>query len=119
VVPGAYAEYARVPAWKLVRLPDDIDSRVAAALMLQGLTAQYMTRSVFPVKAGDTMAVHAAAGGLGRLLVQAGKHLGARVIGLTSTAAKAAMVEAAGADAVVLDAIDFDVEVRRLSGVTG
>jgi NADPH2:quinone reductase len=120
MVPGAYAEYASVPASKVVRLPPDVDTRVAAAIMLQGLTAQYMTRSVFPVKPGDTIAVHAAAGGLGRLLVQAGKHLGARVIGLTSTAAKASMVEAAGADAVVLSSrADFDAEVRRLSGERG
>jgi NADPH2:quinone reductase len=120
MVPGAYAEYARVPTSKLVRLPDDIDSRAAAAIMLQGLTAQYMTRSVFPVMAGDTMAVLAAAGGLGRLLVQVGKHLGARVIGLTSTPEKASMVESAGADAVVLSSRpDFDAEVRRLTGGRG
>lgn len=120
MVPGAYAEYARIPASKLVRLPGDIESRVAAAIMLQGLTAQYMTRSVFPVKAGDTLAVLAAAGGLGRLLVQAGKYLGARVIGLTSTPEKASMVEAAGADAVVLSSRpDFDVEVRRLTSGRG
>lgn len=120
MVPGSYAECAIVSASKLVCLPDGIDSATAAALMLQGLTAQYLTRSVFPLKPGDTMAVHAAAGGLGLLLVQAGKHLGARVIGLTSTADKARLVEAAGADAVVLSGrSDFDSEIRRLTGGNG
>jgi len=120
MVPGSYAEYARVPASKIVRLPDDVETRTAAATMLQGLTAQYLTRSTFPIKVGDTMAVLAAAGGLGLLLVQVGKHLGARVIGLTSTAEKAKQVEAAGADHVVLSTrADYDHELRALTGGRG
>jgi NADPH:quinone reductase len=120
MVTGSYAEYARVPGSKLVRLPDDVDTRTAAAIMLQGLTAQYLTRSTFPIKPGDTMAVLAAAGGLGLLLVQVGTHLGARVIGLTSTAEKANQVEAAGADRVVLSTRgDYADQLRALTDGRG
>jgi NADPH:quinone reductase len=120
MVPGAYAEYARVPGSKLVRLPDDVDTKTSAAIMLQGLTAQYLTRSTVAIRPGSTMAVLAAAGGLGLLLVQVGKHLGARVIGLTSTAEKAKQVEAAGADAVVLSTRpDYDSELRSLTDGRG
>jgi NADPH2:quinone reductase len=120
MVPGAYAECAVVPASRIVRLPEDIDAPTAAALMLQGLTAHYLTRSVFPLKPDDTMVVHAAAGGLGLLLVQVGKRIGATVIGLTSTLEKARVVENAGADVVLLSTrLDFDAEVRRLTGGRG
>jgi NADPH:quinone reductase len=120
MVPGAYAEYARVPGAKVMRLPADIDTRTAAAIMLQGLTAQYLTRSTFAIKPGDTMAVLAAAGGLGLLLVRVGKHLGARVIGLTSTEEKASHVRDAGADAVLLSGrSDFDRGLRTLTGGRG
>jgi NADPH:quinone reductase len=120
MVPGAYAERAIVPESKLVRLPGDVDVSIAAALMLQGLTAQYLTRSVFRLKRGDTMVVHAAAGGLGLLLVQVGKRIGATVIGLTSTIEKARVVEGAGADVVVLSTrSDFDAEVRRVTDGRG
>jgi NADPH:quinone reductase len=82
---GAYAEYAIVPAAKLVRVPDGVDTRTAAALMLQGMTAHYLTRSTFPLKAGHTALVHAAAGGAGLLITQLAKAAGARVIGTVST----------------------------------
>ena len=120
MVPGAYAECAIVPASRIVRLPKDIDAPTAAALMLQGLTAQYLTHSVFPLKHGDTMVVHAAAGGLGLLLVQVGKRIGATVIGLTSTLEKARVVKEVGADEALLSTrADFDADVRRLTGGRG
>jgi NADPH2:quinone reductase len=120
MVRGSYAERAIVPSSRLVRLPGDVDESSAAALMLQGLTAQYLVRSVFPLQRGDTMVVHAAAGGLGLLLVQVGKRIGATVIGLTSTMEKARVVEGAGADVVVLSTrSDFDAEVRRATGGRG
>jgi NADPH2:quinone reductase len=116
MVPGAYSEYARVPAAKLVPLPNDVDARTGAALLLQGLTAQYLTRSTYAVRRGDTMVVLAAAGGLGLQLVRVGKHLGATVIGLTSTDAKAKEVAAAGADHVVLSTnAAFDAAIREIS----
>src|SRR5207302_10349650 len=77
---GAYAEQAVVPAWRLVRVPRGIDARTAAAAMLQGMTAHYLSHSTYPLKAGHTALVHAAAGGVGLLLVQMAKMLGARVI---------------------------------------
>jgi NADPH2:quinone reductase len=120
MVPGAYAERAIVPAARMVRLPGDIDAPTAAALMLQGLTAHYLTHSVFPLKPGDTMVVHAAAGGLGLLLVQVGKRIGATVIGLTSTLEKARAVEDAGADLTVLSTkSDFEADVHRATGGRG
>ena len=86
---GSYAEYAVVPAWQLVKVPDEIGLNTAAAAMLQGMTAHYLTHSTFPLKSGDTCLVHAAAGGAGRLIVQMAKMVGARVFGTTSTEAKA------------------------------
>lgn len=113
---GAYAEYAIVPAWKLVSIPAGVDERAAAALMLQGMTAHYLTTSVHAVKSGETVLVHAAAGGAGLLLVQLAKRLGARVIGTVSTEAKAELARAAGADEVILyTTSDFESETRRLT----
>ncbi len=80
---GSYAEYAIVPAWRLVPVPPNINSESAAAVLLQGLTAHYLTHSTFPLKSGDTALIHAAAGGLGLLLVQMAKTIGARVIGIS------------------------------------
>jgi NADPH2:quinone reductase len=113
---GAYAEQAVVPAEKLVPLPDGVETKDAAAAMLQGLTAQYLTRSTFPLKPGHTVLVHAAAGGVGLLLVQAAKHLGARVLGTVSTDEKARAATEAGADAIILyNEMDFAAEVKRLT----
>ncbi len=88
---GSYAEYAVVPAWQLVKTPDELDLKVAAAAMLQGMTAHYLTHSTYPLKKGDTALLHAAAGGAGLLVAQMAKTLGARVIGTVSTDAKAAL----------------------------
>lgn len=114
--PGAYAEYALVPAVKLVRVPHDIDLQVAAAVMLQGMTAHYLTHSTFPLQSGHTALVHAAAGGVGLLLIQMAKLRGARVFGTVSTEEKAKLARAAGADEVILyTQEDFTAAVRRLT----
>ncbi len=119
-VPGAYATYAVVPADKLVKLPDGVDTKTAAAIMLQGMTAHYLTHSTYPIKAGDTILLHAAAGGVGLLLTQMAKMRGARVIGTVSTEAKAALARGAGADDVILYMTqDFEAEVKRLTGGRG
>jgi NADPH2:quinone reductase len=113
---GSYADYHVVPAWQLVKLPAGMDFQTGAAAMLQGMTAHYLTHSTFPLKEGDTALVHAAAGGVGLLLVQMAKMRGARVFGTTSTAAKAALARQAGADEVILyTEQDFQAEVRRLT----
>src|SRR5262245_61437755 len=83
-VPGSYAEYATVPAWRLVRIPEKVDLQQAVAMMVQGITAHYLTFSTYPLKAGETALVHAAGGGTGQLLVQVAKRRGARVIGTVS-----------------------------------
>jgi NADPH:quinone reductase len=119
MAPGSYADYAVVPAWKLVALPRAIDARTAAALMLQGMTAHYLLTSVYPLKAGDTALVHAAAGGVGGLLVQMAKRKGARVFGTASTP-KLGLVREAGADAVIdYTTTDFEAEIQRLTGGAG
>lgn len=110
--PFANAEQVSVPFGKLIPLPDDISFETAAALLLQGLTAQYLVRDSHAVKAGETVLVHAAAGGVGLLLVQMAKRLGARVIGLTSTEAKAGAVREAGADEVLLSGGDWVAAVK-------
>ncbi|MEY4168514.1 MAG: hypothetical protein RIR52_2338 [Acidobacteriota bacterium] len=113
---GAYAEFAVVPAWKLVPIPAGVGDQAAAALILQGMTAHYLTTSVHQLKAGQTVLVHAAAGGAGLLLVQLARRAGARVIGTVSTAAKAELARAAGADEVILyTEADFEAETRRLT----
>ncbi|HVP71103.1 MAG TPA: alcohol dehydrogenase catalytic domain-containing protein, partial [Gemmatimonadaceae bacterium] len=97
---GAYAEYATVPAIRLVKLPEKFAARDAAAAMLQGMTAHYLTRSTYPLAAGETALVHAAAGGVGLLLVQMAKRIGAQVIGTAGTEEKAKLAREAGADEV-------------------
>ena len=117
---GSYAEFAQVPAAQLVKIPDLVSFQHAAAVMLQGMTAHYLTRSTFPLKAGDTCLVHAAAGGTGALVVQMAKAVGARVIGTVSTPEKAAIARAAGADEVIFyTEQDFAAEARRLTGGRG
>lgn len=117
---GAYAQYALVPAAKLVPLPAGVDARQGAAAMLQGMTAHYLTHSTFPLQRGQTALVHAAAGGVGLLLVQMAKRRGACVIGTVSTGAKAALARDAGADEVILyTQKDFAEETRRLTGGAG
>jgi NADPH2:quinone reductase len=114
--PGAYAEYAVVPAWKLVPVPAKIDSRSAAATMLQGMTAHYLAHSTYPLKPGEAALVHAAAGGVGLLLIQIAKMCGAHVIGTVSTEAKAQLAREAGADEVILyTQTDFLAEVKKLT----
>lgn len=113
---GSYAEYAVVPAQTLVPVPDNVELRDAAAVILQGMTAHYLCYSTYPLRAGDTALVHAAAGGVGLLLVQIAKGLGARVIGTVSTEEKAQLAREAGADEVILyTQVDFETETRRLT----
>ena len=117
---GSYAEFAAVPAASLVKLPAHLDFQTAAAAMLQGMTAHYLTHSTFALKPGDSCLVQAAAGGTGSLIVQMAKMLGARVFGTVSTPEKAAVARAAGADEVILyTQQSFDVEVKRLTAGRG
>jgi NADPH2:quinone reductase len=117
---GSYAEYAVVPAAQLVKLPAAVTFEQGAAAMLQGMTAHYLTRSTFPLKQGDACLVHAAAGGAGLLIVQMAKAAGARVIGTTSTAAKAELARANGADDIIrYTEEDFADAVKRLTGGRG
>ena len=117
---GAYAEYAAVPAWRLVRLPGGTDAPTAAAVMLQGMTAHYLCHSTYPLKEGETALVHAAAGGVGLLLVQMAKMRGARVIGTVSTEEKAQLAREAGADEVIIYTnADFETETKRLTAGRG
>ena len=117
---GSYAELARVPVDKLVPVPDDVEITVAAAVLLQGLTAHYLTTSTYPLAQGSWCLIHAAAGGVGLLLCQMAKARGARVIGTVSTGEKAALATQAGADHVVLyTRQDFVSETRRLTGGHG
>jgi NADPH:quinone reductase len=113
---GAYAEYIVVPAAKLVPVPAELDLPLAAAALLQGMTAHFLTHSTFSLKKGDTVLIHAAAGGVGLLLVQVAKKLGATIIGTTSTEEKAQLVRDAGADHVILyTQTDFETETKRLT----
>lgn len=117
---GSYADQAVVPERHLVQVPEAVDLRSAAAAMLQGMTAHYLTRDTYPVGPEDTVLVHAAAGGTGLLLVQMAKMRGARVFGTTSTPEKARIAEQAGADAVIDYATgDFAAETRRLTNGRG
>lgn len=117
---GAYAEYAVGPANRLVVMPESVDMPHAAAALLQGMTAHYLTHSSYPIKNGDTVLVHAAAGGTGLLVVQMAKMLGARVLGTVSTDEKARLARQAGANETILyTQIDFAAEVRRLTGGEG
>ncbi|HYL99001.1 MAG TPA: quinone oxidoreductase [Blastocatellia bacterium] len=118
--PGSYAEYQSVPAWRLVRIPDGLDFQRAAAAMLQGMTAHYLTMSTYPLKKGDTALIHAAAGGMGLLLIQIARRIGARAIGTVSTEAKATLAQEAGADEIILyTEHDFEQEVKRMTGGKG
>ena len=117
---GSYAEFAVVPAATLVKVPDPLSLEQAAAAMLQGMTAHYLTRSTYPLKSGDTCLVHAAAGGAGLLIVQMAKARGARVFGTVSTAAKARLAQDHGADEVIrYTDEDFEHEVKRLTANRG
>jgi NADPH2:quinone reductase len=113
---GSYAEYAAVSAWRLVKLPADIDFKIGAAIMLQGMTAHYLTHSTFPLKPGHMVLIHAAAGGVGLLLTQIAKKLGATVFATAGNEAKAELASNAGADEVIIyTARDFEAEVKRLA----
>jgi NADPH2:quinone reductase len=117
---GAYAGYAVVPAERLVKVPETVDAHAAAAAMLQGMTAHYLVSSTYPLKKGETALVHAAAGGVGLLLIQMAKMRGARVFGTVSTKEKAALAKEAGADEVILyTEQDFEAEVMRLTNGKG
>jgi NADPH2:quinone reductase len=113
---GAYAEYAAVPADRLVKTPDGITDQQAAAAMLQGMTAHYLLYSTYPLKKGETALIHAAAGGMGQLLVQMAKNIGARVIATVGSDEKAKLARAAGADEVIVyTRQDFEAETKRLT----
>jgi NADPH2:quinone reductase len=117
---GSYAQMIAVPADRLVSIPPAITTRQAAATMLQGMTAHYLARSTYPLKAGDTCLIHAGAGGVGLLLTQMAKMAGAQVITTVSTAEKAALSRDAGADHVIdYTADDFEQEARRITGGRG
>lgn len=119
-VQGSYAEYSIVPAWRLVPVREGVDFQQAAATMIQGMTAHYLTFSTYPIKEGETALVHAAGGGTGQLLVQIVKRRGARVIGTVSSVEKAVLAREAGADEVINYAqTDFEAEVKRLTNNAG
>ncbi|WP_440900604.1 quinone oxidoreductase family protein [Actinosynnema sp.] len=118
--PGSYAEQVVLPEASVVPVPEGVSDEVAAALLLQGLTAHYLVASTYPVQAGDAVLVHAAAGGVGLLLTQLAKARGGRVIATVSTDAKAELARGAGADEVVrYDREDFAARVRELTGGEG
>ena len=117
---GSYAEYVVIPSAQLVKIPAHVDFQTAAAAMLQGTTAHYLTHSTYPLKPGDTCLVHAAAGGAGGLIVQMAKLRGARVLGTVSTQEKARIAREAGADKTILyTEQDFETEVKRLTDGRG
>jgi len=119
-VPGAYAQYAAVPAARLVVLPQGVSTKQGAAIMLQGMTAHYLACSTYPLKKGDTCLVHAAAGGVGLILCQIARLRGAKVIGTVSTDEKAKLAREAGADETILyTRQDFAAEVKRITGGKG
>jgi NADPH:quinone reductase len=117
---GSYAEYEAVPADRLVLIPQGVSDQQAAAAMLQGMTAHYLSHDTYPLKRGEKALVHAAAGGVGLLLVQMAHNIGARVIATVSTEEKAKLARAAGADEVILyTQTDFETETKRLTGGKG
>jgi len=117
---GSYAEYVALPAARVVPLPAHVDAPAAAALMLQGMTAHYLATDTYPLSGADTCLIHAAAGGVGLLLVQVAKRRGARVIGTAGTEEKVELARAAGADDVILyTRQDFVAETRRITGGAG
>ena len=117
---GSYAEYATIPADRLVKIPEKLNFRQAAAAMLQGMTAHYLCHTTYPLKPGDIALVHSAAGGVGLLLVQMAKKLGVRVIGTVGTPEKAKLAREAGADETILyTQQDFEAETKRLTDGKG
>lgn len=117
---GSYAEYAAVPADRLVKIPNELDFEQAAAAMLQGMTAHYLLHSSYPLQKGQTALIHAAAGGVGNLLVQMAKSIGGRVIATAGTQAKAQLARDAGADeCIVYTEADFETETKRLTNNEG
>ena len=117
---GAYADYAIVPAWKLVPIPPGVDMLVATGAMLQGMTAHYLVNDTYPIQPGDTVLIHAAAGGVGLLLAQMAKLRGARIIGTVSTAEKEKLAREVGADEIIrYMEQDFEAEVKRLTDGRG
>jgi len=113
---GSYAEYAVVPEDRLVKIPQGVSYQQAAGAMLQGMTAHYLSQDTYPLKKGETALVHSAAGGVGLLLVQMAKNIGARVIGTVSTEEKAKLARDAGADDIILyTQSDFEIETRKLT----
>src|SRR5690348_7884662 len=117
---GSYAEYAAVPAERVVKVPEGISDQQAAAAMLQGMTAHYLVYSTYPLKKGETALIHAAAGGVGALLVQMAKNVGARVIATVGSDEKAKIAKEAGADEVIIyTRQDFEAETKRLTDNKG
>jgi NADPH2:quinone reductase len=117
---GAYADYAIVPAWKLVPIPPGVNTMTATAAMLQGMTAHYLSHDAYCIRPGDTVLIHAAAGGTGQLLVQMAKRRGAHIIATVSTEEKAALARERGADEVILyTKQEFEAEVKRLTNGRG
>jgi NADPH2:quinone reductase len=120
MIKGGYAELVALPAQRLVPIPDDVDDRTAAALLLQGMTAHFLLTDCYHVKKGEWILIHAAAGGVGLLITQVARMLGARIIGTTSTEEKAALAREAGADEIVLyTKDDFQEGARRITGGEG
>ncbi|MEE8394577.1 MAG: quinone oxidoreductase, partial [bacterium] len=116
-IPGAYAEYTLVPAARTVKIPDGMETKLGAAVMLQGLTAHYLANDTYPLKAGDWCVIHAGAGGVGLLLIQMAKMRGANVISTVSTEEKAELARGAGADHVILyTEQDFEAETLKIVG---
>jgi len=117
---GSYAEYAAAPAWKLVKVPDEIDMKTAASLMLQGMTAHYLTHSTFPLKKNSIILLHAAAGGVGLLLTQMAKIIGAKVIGTVGNEEKAKLAKENGADdAIIYTKEDFEEKTKKITDGKG
>jgi NADPH2:quinone reductase len=117
---GSYAEFAVVPTWKLAPLPDSVDFRAGAAIMLQGMTAHYLTTSTYFLKSGQTALVHAGAGGVGLLLIQIARKIGARVIATVGTAQKGELARAAGANEIIIySQQDFEAEVKKMTNGAG
>jgi NADPH:quinone reductase len=119
-IPGSYAEYVHAPVDKIVKIPDGVDTKTAAAAMLQGMTAHFLVNDTYKLKAGDTCLIHAVAGGVGLLLTQMAKAKGATVIGTTSSEEKATLAKNAGADHVILyTETDFEEGVKTIMNGRG
>jgi len=117
---GSYAQYASIPSTRLVHIPDDVSFDLAAAVMLQGMTAHYLVNSTYKLQSGETALIHAAAGGVGLLLVQLAKRVGARVIATAGSPEKTALAREAGADECInYNEQDFETETRKLTDGQG